>query len=299
MMQDDAGYDWFARRGQQAESSSPFRVFADSARGGGLSIARIWHSAAAIHRQPVDGSGLTVLIQIEGDAHVRLPETGRVTALTPGSATLLPDDVPFSLSAKAATARVEIRLRHSLGLVTDGRAVTWEEHPYVRVLLATINAALSGPPVDPSSAGFAHLKAAIRSLLFAGVAAVPVIESESLRGSEAVLFQRAQAVIERDAVRPEFNVADLAAQLGVSQVYLRRVFSHAGTTPSTAIRAVRVRIARLHLEELNMPGSRTELERVARAAGFSSVRRMKETLIAWDENIQPWQDEKGSISVAS
>lgn len=286
MLHDQVAHEWFAQRKQRVESSASFRVFADTARGGGLTLARIWHTAATIHRQPGNDSGLTALIQIEGDAQIDVPNMSTPMALAPGAAALIPHGVPFSLSADAATARVEVRLRHSLGLVIDGKPVTWDEHPYTRVLLATVNAALSAPAVDPAAAGFAHLKAAIRSLLFAGASSVPLAANEKLRGGEAVLFQRAQAVIERDSVKPDFQVADLAAQLRVSQVYLRRVFAHAGTTPLKAIRDTRVRNALVHLQHAHNPRSRHELERIARSVGFSSVRRMKETLAAWEEHQQ-------------
>ena len=284
MLQGQAGRDWFAQRKQRVEGATPFRVFADTARGGGLTLARIWHTAATIHRQPGNGSGLTALIQIEEDARIEIPNTETVTTLAPGTAALIPDGLPYSLTTDAATARVEIRLRHSLGLLADGKALTWGEHPYTRVLLATVNAALSAPAVDPAAAGFAHLKAAIRSLLFAGAASMPLAAHEKLRGGEAVLYQRAQAVIERDSVKPDFQVADLAAELRVSQVYLRRVFAHVGTTPLKAIRDTRVRNALLHLQHAHNPRSRHELERIARSAGFSSVRRLKETLATWEES---------------
>jgi len=286
MLHDRVAHEWFAQREQRVESSASFRVFADTARGGGLALARIWHTAATIHRQPGSGKGLTVLIQIEGDARLDVADTSTVMALVPGAAALIPDGLPYSLSTDAATARVEIRLRHSLGLLADGKAVTWAEHPYIRVLLATVNAALSAPAVDPAAAGFAHLKSAIRSILFARASAVPLAANEKLRGSEAVLFQRAQAVIERDSVKPDFQVADLASQLRVSQVYLRRVFAHAGTTPLKVIRDTRVRNALVHLQHAHNPRPRHELERIARSVGFSSVRRMKETLATWEEHQQ-------------
>ncbi|MFJ2503709.1 helix-turn-helix domain-containing protein [Microbacterium sp. NPDC087592] len=278
-LQDGAGREWFARRGQQVHTHGSFRVIADSTSGGGLALSRIWHDPASIQRDPVDGVGLTVLVQIDGTAILRMTDSDTTITLKPGSAVLIPDGASYVLTAEAPVARIEVGLRHSIGLVSDNQPISWDESPYTRVLIAAVNAALSPPVVDPASAGYAHLKAAIRVLLFASSAGAPVSASANLQGSAAVLYQRAQAVIERDAIKPEFRVADLAAELRVSEVYLRRVFSRAGTTPLKAIRDARVRNARLHLHTRPTP-SRAELQRIARASGFSSVRHMRESLAA-------------------
>jgi AraC-like DNA-binding protein len=278
-LQDGAGREWFARRGQQVHTHSPFRVIADSTSGGGLTLSRIWHDRASIQRDPVDGVGLTVLVQIDGTATLRVADSEKTMTLVPGSAVLVPDGASYALTAEAPVARIEVGLRHSIGLVSDNQPVGWDDNPYTRVLIAAVNAALSPPVVDPATAGYAHLKAAIRVLLFASSAGAPVSASANLQGSAAVLYQRAQAVIERDAIKPEFRVADLAAELRVSEVYLRRVFSRAGTTPLKAIRDARVRNARLHLHSRPTP-TRAELQRIAQIAGFSSVRHMRESLAA-------------------
>lgn len=285
-LHDEAGQDWFTRRGQQAEGPTPFRVFADSATGSGLTLTRIWHSPATISRPPADGQGLTVLIQLDGTADLDLPRSKSSLSLSPEAAVLIPDGEPYVLNAETATARMEIDLRHSLGLVNEGQVINWDDSPYTRVLVAAVNAALNTTTVDPASAGYGHLKAAIRGLLFASSASVPEGALAPLKGSAAVLFQRAHAVIERDAVKPEFRVADLAEELRVSQVYLRRIFSHVGTSPLKAIRDARVRNARDHLQHIGPDPSRAELQRIARAAGFSSVRHMRESLAATPSPLQ-------------
>lgn len=286
-LQDEAAREWFVRRGQQVHTRGSFRVVADSTSGGGLTLARVRHDAATIDRSRAGGDGLTVLIQIDGTATLQLPDSDTTLTLMPGSAVLVPDGASYVLTAEAPVARIEVGLRHPIGLVDDNQPVRWDDSPYTRVLVAAVNAALSSPGVDPASAGYAHLKAAVRVLLFASSASVPVADSGNLNGSAAMLYQRAQAVIERDSVKPEFRVADLAAELRVSAVYLRRVFARAGTTPLKAIRDARVRNARLHLQHTRPTPSRTELERIARASGFSSVRHMRESLATIPDDPQP------------
>ena len=290
-----AGREWFARRGQQVYTPDSFRLIADSTRGGGLTLSRIWHGPASIRRDRVEGTGLTALIQIDGTATLRLPDDDRTLALIPGSAVLIPGSASYVLDVEAPVARIEIGLRNSVGLVSDNRSVSWDDSPYTRVLVATVSAALSPPTVDPAGAGYAHLKAAIRVLLFAGSASAPVGISGNLKGSAAALYQRAQAVIERDAIKPEFRVADLAAELQVSEVYLRRVFARADTTPLKVIRDARIRNARLHLQQTRPNPSRTELHRIARNAGFSSIRHMRESLSAFPED--PWDSAEASSVV--
>lgn len=296
-LHDKAGQDWFTRRGQRAEGQLPFRVVADSIRGSGLTLTRVWHSPATISRDPVRGQGLTVLIQLDGTADLELLHTREPLSLSSDAAVLIPDGAPYVLNAEKATARIEIGLRHSLGLITEDQVIRWDENPYIRVLVATVNAALSAATVDPGGAGYGHLKAAIRGLLFASSASAPLNASENLRGSAAVLFQRAQAVIERDAIKPDFRVADLAAELRVSQVYLRRVFGHVGTSPAKAIRDARVRNARGHLQHTPPSPSRMELQRIARAAGFSSVRQMRESLAAIPDPHPHSGTSEGTVSV--
>jgi AraC-like DNA-binding protein len=285
-LHDEAGQNWFTQRGQRAAGRAPFRVFADSATGSGLTLTRIWHSPATIARDPVDGQGLTVLIQLDGTAQLDLVRTNTSLSLSPEAAVLIPDEEPYVLSAETATARIEIGLRHSLGLVNEGQVINWDDSPYTRVLVAAVNAALNTTTIDPASAGYGHLKAAIRGLLFASSASIPEAAFTPLKGNAAVLFQRAQAVIERDAVKPEFRVADLAAELRVSQVYLRRIFSQVGTSPLKAIRDARVRNAHDHLQHARPNPSRAELQRIARTAGFSSVRHMRESLAATSDPAQ-------------
>lgn len=282
-----AGATWFARHGREIVAESSLRVFADRARGSGLEMLRIWHTAAAIEHTAGSGGQVVVLIQVEGEARIRLPGRDPVTTLAPGRAALLRGDVPFTLTSDTATARIELRLDHPSPTLFDGELATWEEQSYLRVLLATVNAALSPPAIDPREAGFAHLEAAIRNLLSAGAASSAATGAGRLRGEEAALFRRAQAIIERDSVKPDFQVSSLAAQLSVSRVYLHRVFARAETTPSKEIRRVRVHNTRRHLRDPRNSRSREDLSRVARAAGFSSVRRMREALAAWDEHDEP------------
>lgn len=232
-----------------------------------------------------------MLIQVDGTVDLELLHTKSSLSISPGGAVLIPDGAPYVLTAGTSTARIEIGLRHSLGLINEDQVISWDHSPYIRVLVAAVNAFLSAPTVDPASAGYAHLKSAIRGLLFASITSASVSASDNLRGSAAVLFQRAQAVIARDAVKPEFRVADLANELRVSQVYLRRVFGDAGTSPLKAIRDARVRNARVHLQHTRPHPSQAELQKIARAAGFSTVRHMRDSLASTPD---PPQNESGT-----
>jgi AraC-like DNA-binding protein len=289
-LQDSPAYDWFAQRGTVVKGPFPFRVFADTARGGGLEIARIWHTPTSLTRAVSVGTsdGLTVLIQVEGDAHITLPD-GQ-SPMPVGSMALIPDGVAYELSSDGPVARVEIRLRRTAGLIPSGDARLRSESPYIRVLLATINAALSASPVDPTGPGFAHMEVATGHLI-AAITSSPTSTTAwstdpdmpaNLRRSEAALFARAKAVIERDSTDADFRVTGLAAELQVSPAYLRRVFARAGTSPLREIREARVRTALTLLAE----SAGADVERVARLAGFPSARRMRET-IAERQNTKP------------
>ena len=72
------------------------------------------------------------------------------------------------------------------------------------------------------------------------------------------------------------GVPELAARLGVGERHLRRLFDeHVGVSPLAVVQTQRILFAKQLLHETSLP-----MREVARAAGFASVRRFNDALLA-------------------
>ncbi|PPI00583.1 hypothetical protein C5C56_05965 [Rathayibacter sp. AY1D1] len=100
--------------------------------------------------------------------------------------------------------------------------------------------------------------------------------------SPAAVYANGTRLIERHYRDRSFTVETLAERLGVSVSHLHRAFSAAGTTPRQRIERARAFEAQRLLDELG-PRAATDLDRVARSAGFSSRIHMQRTLRRIDD----------------
>ena len=134
------------------------------------------------------------------------------------------------------------------------------------------------PPANPLA--IAAFRRAAESLLVAPAESfTEALPPEVSPGSARVLVQ-ALDLIDHRARDPEFSVAQLAAELSVSQAHLHAVFSQTGMSVGKYLRRARAVVAQRYLE--SAPEKR-DLDEIAARSGFSSVRTMTRAL----ESLKP------------
>ncbi|NQX11350.1 AraC family transcriptional regulator [Microbacteriaceae bacterium VKM Ac-2855] len=285
-LRDQAAEYWFARRGYTIEYSTPLILFADSLDFTDFSVARLWHSPSTLRRQKVERATSPTLFTfvVEGEIAFAHPSVGR--PLGPGSVGTFPGGSGEAiLSTTEGTARYEIEVETGL-LELYGINIDYGIHEvqsaggYIYLLISFANALLESK-LKPDPSGVAQLRSTILNLLSAVVRGDLLIDSGSCSTTEATLLLNARRVIAMNASEPGFSVHSLADSVGTSERYLQRIFAAAGTSPSAAIRAERVRVARTFQPDL-VNASPDDLTRIARLAGFANVRRLRDALSRTD-----------------
>jgi len=143
-------------------------------------------------------------------------------------------------------------------------------------LLTTMSNVVSTRMGFGVSSGSGMLQEALASAALAAVLDA-TDETEDLSPSLSRILQEARDVIEKRYADDSFDVAALAATLHLSMRHLRRPFAAVGTTPAQAIEERRLAAADAVLDRTPARG-RDTLEQVAKAAGFSSARHLRDAL---------------------
>ncbi|NQX28137.1 helix-turn-helix domain-containing protein [Microbacteriaceae bacterium VKM Ac-2854] len=145
----------------------------------------------------------------------------------------------------------------------------------VTPVIATSDAAASGQVM--------HLQSAIESIVSAVIDQADLARPKGTTSAERDLLTRAVTLIQTAATDPTFSMDELSRTLGVSKPYVQRVFRHAGTTPMRYLASVRTQLAMRMLDGHSVT-RRVELESIARAAGFVSVRSMRASMKRYTES---------------
>lgn len=248
---DTAATAWFAEAGIDSRPSGPFRVVADTFRGDGFEATRIWHSPGRLHRPSQPGTGLRLLIPLEGTVVVQPDDPSALEVqIAPGDVAFLRCAHGYTLVTSGPTARIEILLgRPLLGLIGSsevGAVVTTADPASRGILLSAVNATF-GSPLDVESAAFPLVRAAIEQLAGAVLAAsVP-------RENGGSIYARASALIGAMAADPRLSVQEICERTGVPKRTLQRVFAKNGTTVFAEIRRARLATARTLLGSVESP----------------------------------------------
>ncbi|QHC68253.1 hypothetical protein GSU68_17865 [Rathayibacter sp. VKM Ac-2759] len=257
--------DWFAGRSASITSPSRLQLFADEIAADGFRLGRVWTSAARID---VDAHPLLtrLLFQVDGDTGLLLG--GRPGTFSAGDVAVIPPGTPFTLRSEEGTARYEIEVRLSgvpdpvLAAIGEGLVLRTPDSVLRTVFLSTATEALNSD-VQVTDPGFASFRIAMAHLAIGFL--IGELDGEP-RSRLSDLRRRADEIIADRAADPDFGVAALALELGVSRDYLFRIYRATGTTPGNELRAVRVALAASH------PGAQAE---VARLAGFRNVKALR------------------------
>ncbi|WP_424711485.1 hypothetical protein [Microbacterium sp. SLBN-111] len=276
--------DWLSAQGWRATGLiESLRIFADLIRADPFALGRIWHTSCRAKLVGNESWGARNFLMVIGiDGTQILHTTTGTHVIRPGDVYLQNLNEPMVVEASQPVGRMVIvsewdRLRTHRGPpIPIGQA--WAADPdYLRVILSTMTATLN-TPVHPRTPGFGSVQRSLEALIEALVLQREPARLSSLSTSQADLVARALQVIETCSADPAFTVDTLADILGVSRSYLHLSFAPTGVTPSRRLRYSRVFRAQTLLAERNATGER-ELERIARMAGFRTVRTMQRALL--------------------
>ncbi|PPG16731.1 MULTISPECIES: AraC family transcriptional regulator [unclassified Rathayibacter] len=246
-----------------------------------LSLSRAWLQTGEFEVLPHPGR-LRVLFSLDGTG--RLSARGRDHRLPAGSALVTRASTVQYAAALSPWARFEWQLRPSVLRASEFASLTDRvlalPEAYWRALTGAANTVLSFG-VEPSDAAFEHFEIASEHLLASAFSAL-LPSSDREDRSPAAVYANGTRLIERHYRDRSFTVETLAESLGVSVSHLHRAFSAAGTTPRQRIERARAFEAQRLLDELG-PRAATDLDRVARSAGFSSRIHMQRTLRRIDD----------------
>ncbi|KQQ08038.1 hypothetical protein [Rathayibacter sp. Leaf296] len=274
--------DWFRDRGLQ--STTPhLRLFTDEYGSAGFRLARIWHSPIdATRRQTVADPPRALHLQIEGRSHVTFDGSPQEQIVEPGDALIVPRSGPFALRCASAVARYEVEFddlvlpASAARAVEDGAVLRSADSALRGVVIATANAALDAS-MQTDGAALAAVRLALTDLSRGFLLESLGLHVPGLSAWEAVTYRDALSLIEQGAPDPQFTSTELARRLRLSPRYVQRIFAAAGTSPSLALRAERVALARRHLDSYGARGAFT-LDDVARLSGFRTGKAMQRAL---------------------
>ncbi|WP_301217787.1 AraC family transcriptional regulator [Agreia sp. PsM10] len=274
---------WMQTRGYKTDSPGSFRLFADSVVVDSFGLARIWHTSATLYRrgstQNDDAHLLSLLIAIEGTITVR--DGARELTASTNEAILLPKSPDYTIECNEPSARIEVLLddSFSIGYSLEPDPALGQvlgASPYLKLLVAAANAALGINLVPAGIAGIS-LRNSFEHLTLAALRANENYQDLANIPPNERLYNRALEIIESGAGQSTLTVASIADELKLSVRQLQRVFAVAGTSPLVEIRVARARLAQQKLRSVT-GSSRSDLAVVARSAGFSSTRSMREAL---------------------
>jgi AraC-like DNA-binding protein len=280
---DTPAKQWMQTRGYATESVSSFRLFADSVIVDSFGLSRIWHTPALLRRDEhplsVDARLLMLIIVVDGSITVNDGE--RDLEASTDEAILLPLDAQHTVACGEPSARIEILLDDSFrtGYPFEPaplRPRVLGASPYLKLLVAAANTALGINLVPAGIAGIS-LRNSFEHLTLAALRTNENSAQTTPASLNERLFTKAMEIIESSAGQSSLTVASIADELKLSVRQVQRIFAVAGTSPLTEIRAARARLAQQKLRSVT-GSSRSDLAVVARSAGFSSTRSMREAL---------------------
>lgn len=264
--------DWLRRRGwHSSDETTPQQLYADEIRRRDFIIRRQWTSAVSSHWTALDPDTTQVTLVIEGDARVVIGE--KESHLHGGYAIWRGRGADVQLESPAPLALMQIETASiPLDFVSAEQAdgVVFEALPALREILAGQISATLNSEMEPSMEEFSYVQ---ESIEYATMALLLGVEKKKIRGRN--LYQRATDILTTRARDPDLTLDAIAAELRISKSQVQRAFRTAGTTPLTFLERRRVMIARTAIEEGTTP-TNEELDRIARSAGFSSTRMMKD-----------------------
>ena len=242
---------WLGRMGLEARPSGPLRVVADVLRSGSFDVVRLWHTPGRLHRAAPAGSGVRLLIPLEGEIVVQPDDPSALEVLVRvGCIAFLRRSHSFTIVTDAPSARIEIALESPLLGLLDwddtGALVTEADGAGRGILLSTVNATF-GSALDAESPAFPLVRAAVEQLTGA------VLATSLPRERTETVHTRALALIAAMSTDAGLSVHEVSERLGVPKRTLQRVFAANGTTVFNEIRRARLATARAVLGDLSTP----------------------------------------------
>ncbi|MBS1673010.1 MAG: AraC family transcriptional regulator [Actinobacteria bacterium] len=191
-----------------------------------------------------NGSRARLLVVVDGYATLRLAG-GAPMLLSAGELAIVAADADLTLGI---TEQIEL-LEYAVPLdrLDDRRRpelvlghVHISDPPAVAEFAVRVKGHLGSDPDEPVRAAD-ELQQMLDGTAVTLLEKVIAPTDQELTAREAELIDAAGAVVVTHRAERSFTVNDLAAELGVSRVYLHRVFAKVGTTPSAFLRQARTR----------------------------------------------------------
>lgn len=237
---DLAAAAWLGEVGVRCRPSAPLRIVADVLRHDGLEALRIWHTPGRFTRRPCAGTGIRMLIPLDGAVTVLSDDPAAAEVrVGRGEVAFLRRETAYTLVTQARTARIEIELARPLIAAPerDGALGATADAATRRILVSTTNAVFGARP-DPETPAFPLFCATLEQLAGALVlTSLPRDEGEDV-------FDTARALIAARSADPGLSVHALSVLLRVPKRTLQRVFARHGTTVFGEIRRARLATAR-------------------------------------------------------
>jgi len=230
-----------------------------------VTLGRVYHSAGEESLTiGMAGSPVAVLlIQYEGKSSVSF-ETGELktslmldkknVAHVQGSGTL-------RCHSETAVARIEVHI-HSERTKKYSPLRIVPQNAFTSAISATVNSLMNGSSQLEGTQGL-HLGLALEQMREAA------FDVNGLATSPRARLDDILSIMRTHAANPRFKVSDIAHLTGYSDRYIRLLFDGA-STPNSVLRGIRVTIAQSLLRQ-----GREDIEAIALASGFNSVRAMK------------------------
>lgn len=206
-------------------------------------------------------------LQVEGTG--RLVQAGRSVVLNPGDMALYDTSRVYELRFAAAQRQLVLRIPRA-DLMTRGRHVESlvgigipHDLPAAR-LAADLAHNIAALPSLPSRRATGSLASALIDLVLDGLG---IVQRQRPPRTEALRLMNAQRVAQRHLTDPGFSVADWADAMGISERYLRLLFSATMQSPAQYLWGQRIERAAAQLRD---PEFRVwSITDVALGCGFS------------------------------
>ncbi|AZZ50108.1 hypothetical protein C5E02_13380 [Rathayibacter rathayi] len=163
-------HGWFDSWGARIVPSGPLAIRTEVFDAPGMTLIRIWHTAAQII--PTSDSRSTALLPLGGQLRVLTEDGRQIGDLTRGQLGLAGKDASYSLHASAPVSWMGVKMagRVGAGAVADRETVVLRDPDQLPLVAVSMINSLFAHPEALDSASLAHLRTALLEVL--GSAAV-------------------------------------------------------------------------------------------------------------------------------
>ncbi|WP_424466968.1 helix-turn-helix domain-containing protein [Pseudoclavibacter helvolus] len=271
--------DWLASIGFTSRFLGNASIHFDLEQDGLFAYARAHHAPMEVRVAEFGGSEVVfAFVILKGSVHLLEDATGREYTLGPGDSYAFPSSVQVTQVNPTPIAKIGVSLDSESIAMSSLPGLTvvrsHESDGLARVVVVLVNALLA-VKMSADEARRRNLRAAVEHAVIALYRRILDHAALTARGPDRLVRRALDRIDRFDQVR-KYSVAELAADLNVSDAHLRRVFRSAGSSPSAAL--TRARVARAQaLLRVGAEQRLTAIE-IAERSGFSSAASMRRAL---------------------